>query len=369
MKGTTPAEVVILGIVADEVGFPKSDLIPKDSSNSEEPVWKGDRETLLTLGNGPDAKRTENRWTVGDAFEGTQIFGATGSGKTSGSGKAIATSLLKSQFGGLVLTAKTDELENWMDLAEATGRFDDLWVFSPENDFRFNFLQYELTRPGTGAGQTENLVSLFTSVFEVAERAKGQSGGGDAYWRHALKQLLRNVIDLAVLSENDVSLPKLYQIVTSAPRSRDELADEKWLNESLCFELIAKANEQAERLGRQQDFELVQTYWLREFPSLAEETRSVIVSTFTSLADCFLRGTLRKLFCTDLNIRPEDSFEGKIIILNLPIKEWNDLGQFAQSLFKFVWQRAVERRVPIEMGREEKTQKIRPVFLLSLIHI
>ena len=349
--------------MSDELSLPKSDLVPRKNSNSEGPIWKQDCETLLTFGNRADAKRSENRWTVGDAFEGTQIFGATGSGKTSGSGKAIATALLNAQFGGLVLTAKTDELENWMDLAEVTGRFDDLWVFSSDNEFRFNFLQYELTRPGTGAGQTENLVSLFTSIFEVAERSKGGQAGGDAYWRHALKQLLRNVIDLAILAGNDVSLPRLYQIVTSAPRSREELADEKWLNESLCFELIAEASKQAEKVNRNEDFELVQTYWLREFPGLAEETRSVIVSTFTSLVDCFLRGTLRKLFCTDLNIRPEDSFEGKIIILNLPIKEWNDLGQFAQALFKFVWQRAVERRVPIEMGHEEKGEKIRPVFL------
>ena len=81
------------------------------------------------------------------------------------------------------------------------------------------------------------------------------------------------------------------------------------------------------------------------------------------MADCFLRGMLRNLFCTDLNFGPEDSFKGKIIILNLPVKEFNELGQFAQVLFKFIWQRAVERRIPPGTSRDVAQESARPVFL------
>ena len=97
-----------------------------------------------------------------------------------------------------------------------------------------------------------------------------------------------------------------------------------------------------------------------EFPSLAIETRSVIVSTFTSMADCFLRGTLGRLFCTDVNFTPEDTFKGKIIIMNLPVKEHNELGQFAQVLFKFIWQRAVERRIPPVINRQDAERPSAP---------
>ena len=72
---------------------------------------------------------------------------------------------------------------------------------------------------------------------------------------------------------------------------------------------------------------------------------------------------LRTLFCTDLTFKPEDTFAGKIIVLNLPVKEYNELGQFAQVLFKFVWQRAVERRIPPRIGRKQAEATIRPVFL------
>ena len=39
-------------------------------------------------------------WRIRDACEGTMIFGGTGSGKTSGSGRTLATSFLAAGFGG-----------------------------------------------------------------------------------------------------------------------------------------------------------------------------------------------------------------------------------------------------------------------------
>ena len=251
----------------------------------------------------------------------------------------------------------------WQNYAEATGRETDLLIVDERAKYRFNFLSYELTRKGAGAGHTENLVNLFASVLEASERKGGQSGGNDAYWQRTLKQLLRNAIDLTVIATGDVDLPSLYRIITSAARSSAEAENQKWQAESVCHRLIRVAEVEAKKKTREADFELTRDYWLKEFPSLANETRSVIVSTFTSMADCFLRGMLRTLFCTDTNFTPEDTFKGKIIILNLPVKEYNELGQFAQVLFKYVWQRAVERRIPPNIDRKTAEATIRPVFL------
>ena len=213
-------------------------------------------------------------------------------------------------------------------------------------------------------GKPKNLVSLFCSVLEVAEK-KGGQGGGDPYWQRALKQLLRNAIDLAIIAADDVDLSTIYRIITSAPKSLEQVTDDKWKESSICMILLSAAEAKEKSEARKKDFELVKNYWLEEFASLANETRSSIVSIFTSMADCFLRGTLRELFCNGLNLKPEDTFDGKIIILNLPVKEWNELGQFAQVLFKFIWQRAVERRIPQGLSREERQEQIRPLFLCA----
>lgn len=325
--------------------------------------WPADYEDILQLRaeNGPVLP--ENFWCVKDAFEGVQVFGGTGSGKSSGSGQAIARAFLECNFGGLVLTAKTDEAETWRRYATEAGRASDLLIVEPGGPHRFNFLNYELNRKGSGSGHTESLVNLFCSVLEAAERRQGNGGGNDAYWQRTLKQLLRNAIDLGIMALGDVDLPSLYRIITSAPRSIEESRDDDWREESACFGLLALAAEKVTEPARCSDLQLTRDFWMREFPALAPETRSVIVSSFTSMADCFLRGFLRTMFCTDVTFSPEDSFDGRIIILNLPVKEYNELGQFSQVLFKFIWQRAVERRIPSGISRKDAEENIRPVFL------
>ena len=73
---------------------------------------------------------SSHAFTLEQSFEGVQVFGGTGSGKTSGSGKALARSLLHAGYGGLVLCAKPDEAKNWLAHAKATGRMGNVLHFS-----------------------------------------------------------------------------------------------------------------------------------------------------------------------------------------------------------------------------------------------
>lgn len=325
--------------------------------SSSQRDWPSNTAALLELGEGA---KQENFWTVNHAFQGTQVFGATGSGKSSGSGKALARAFLESNFGGLVLTAKTDEREEWVQLAREMGRTPDILIFGESGSYRFNFLRYDMSRKGNGGANTENLVNLFWSVMEAADR---KSRGGEAYWTRALKQLLRNAIDLLFIATGDVDLSGLYRVVTSAPNTIEEVSNDVWRKESACYRLIEIAGERAKEVDRVPDFQITRDYWLREFAQLATETKTSIVSMFTGMADCFLRGMLREMFCGDLNFTPEMTFDGKIIILDFPVKEYHELGIFSQILFKFIWQRAVERRIPPGISRAEAQERIRPLFL------
>lgn len=298
-----------------------------------------------------------NAWTIRDALAGTLVLGATGSGKSSGSGRAIARAFLEAGFGGLVLVAKPDERAQWERYCAEARRSDDLVVFAPETGLAFNFLDHELKHAGAGAGLTENLVQLFATVLEVAER--GSSGGGgreeEGYWRRACRQLIRNVIDLLVIAEGRVSVPELYRAVVSAPTSFEQLRSPEWQAGSFCFELLRKADERAKSPQQASDFRMVTDYLCLEFPGLSEKTRSVVVSTFTSLVDVLNRGLLRRLFCTDTTVAPELAAEGKILLIDLPVKGYAEVGQFAQVLWKHAFERTVERR--------EVTDDTRPVFL------
>jgi len=46
-----------------------------------------------------------------------------------------------------------------------------------------------------------------------------------------------------------------------------------------------------------------------------------------------------------LRVTPEDCLAGKILVIDLPVKEFAEVGQFAAIIWKYLFQRAVERRV------------------------
>ena len=286
-------------------------------------------------------------WTIRNAVTGTVIFGAIGSGKSSGSGWALARAMLEAGFGFLVLTAKPDERALWESYAAATGRSDDVIVFSPENKWRFNFLNYEMNRTGVGGGLTENVVNLFLEVMEISDRKRGGGGGGDSFWKDTLKQLLRSTVDLLSIAQGTVSLEEIHRVIQSAPQTLDDVRSKAWRDTSFCAQLIFKGGEKRKDLDpmRAGDFELTGRYFLNDFAALNQKTKSIIQTSFSAMADTFLRGTLRDLFCTTTNIVPEVTYQsGSILIIDLPIKQYNELGTFAQVLFKYIFQHTVERR-------------------------
>lgn len=305
-------------------------------------------------------------FTIGNAFEGVQIFGGIGSGKTSGSGATLAQAMLKAGFGGLVLCAKKDELKTWFNeeigkegYAQKTGREKSFLVFDGSGKWAFPFLQYEIERKGEGAGYTENLVRLFTTVYEAISRQQ-ISGGNNAYWTRAMQQLLRNAIDLAMIVKGTVSVEMIQQIVFSAPLSASERDSEQWRNSSLCFQLMLEGNTMELDKWAAHDFESVVAFWMKEYPNLANETRSGILSNLTTLMDIFLRRPFRQLFSeipenSKRIALPELTHNGVVIIMNLPVKEFGDAGRAAQVVYKYLWQQAAERR-----NVEENP---RPVFL------
>ena len=144
-----------------------------------------------------------DRWTVRDACEGTQVFGATGSGKTSGSGRAIAHAFLRNGYGGLVLTAKPDEADLWRSYCEECGREDDLIVMQPGGRWKTNILDYEFSRcdqGGRGRGLADNIASLFSTVLELGRPGKSQSNS-DPFWTDAVHDLVANAVELLGLAQ------------------------------------------------------------------------------------------------------------------------------------------------------------------------
>ena len=133
--------------------------------------------------------------------------------------------------------------------------------------------------------------------------------------------------------------------IIPAPRSTDEAYDRDWQARSECFTLAERA--QAKLPEDEDPGELAHTveYWFTKFPMIPERTRESIVTIFDGLIDPMRRRPLRDLLCSRTTITPEATFEGKkIIVVDLPIKQFNRVGFIAQAIWKRMWQRAVEAR-------------------------
>jgi type IV secretory pathway TraG/TraD family ATPase VirD4 len=301
---------------------------------------------------------------LADAQSGVCVFGATGSGKTSGPAKHLAYGYLAGSFGGLVLCAKKEERRQWVQWAKDTGREDDLVIIDKAGKHRFNFLEWEASRPEEGGGLTINIVALLDEIAGAIARSAGKgenSAGKDKFWDDALHHMNTNLVDLPILAGIRVSLPLMRSIVTSAPLSLKQVEDQKWQETSACAAILREADEATKKMGEEvrADYEECRNYWLQEFPVLSENTRSIIVLTFSMLVRPFITRPLRKLFSSDTNIRPEDAFAGKIIIVDLPVQEYRLAGRVANLAWKYCFQVAVLRRMqPTAPG-----QFLRPVFL------
>jgi hypothetical protein len=297
-------------------------------------------------------------YTVYDALTGVAIFGATGSGKTSGPGKHIAYAYLAHRFGGLVLCAKPGERRQWETWANETGRSDDLVIIEKDGQWRYNFLDAEASRAGVGGGMTINIVALLDEVAGALAR-EDESGGNNRFWDDALHHMNTNLVDLPLFASLPVSLSLLRSIVNSAPLSIEQLRSEEWQETSACAAILREAD-QATMLadpGTRADFEECKNYWLIEWPNLSEKTRSIISLSFSMLVRPFITRPLADLLSKDTTICPEDAFDGKIIIVDLPIQEFRLAGRVAHLVWKYCFQVAVLRRMPPSEGY------LRPVFL------
>lgn len=311
-----------------------------------------------------------HQWRIRNAVEGVQIFGGIGSGKTSGSGRMLALKYLKAGFGGLVLTAKPDEKDLWEEYARLCNRSSDLLIVEPGRNNHFNFLEYE-TAKSKSDNPTENIVEVLKTVIRSSEeKASGKSD--DPFWESALDMLIFNVIDLCKLAYGKISVQLMYDIVQSIPKPENVSAKKEDTSFYAAFDRASKiAKEQLKvwesmlstgelsRMVSASDYEeaamnalpevrlfrYLDQFFLETFGNLSEKTRSIIDFSFTGFLFRLLRDPVFTLFCKHpSSFTPEDCLQGKIIILNLPVKTYHKIGRDCQIMFKYIWQRAMEKR-------------------------
>lgn len=297
---------------------------------------------------------------VYEAFQGVHGCGGIGSGKTSGSGAMIAGAYLRANWGGVVTAAQFAEIGNWENLSAQHGRSRSLVLFD-ENE-GFNFLSYEMSRQGVeGVGTVSECLM---KVIEAARRATGagghQGGGEQQFWEDSTRMCLRYSVLPLYVANGTVSVSDIIRFVSSAPMRREDVTSQAWQAGSFMYEVMDRAARRPRvKVSRETMLGAIE-FWSERWVNTPEKTTGNIVMTVAAVLDRFQHGRLNKAFCGKTTIVPEMSLLGCVIVLAMPTLTWFEDGVIAQTLFKYMWQRAVlGRNALAPMYRE------RPVFLFS----
>jgi hypothetical protein len=243
-------------------------------------------EDAMVLPFGPDDVPDEQKdgWTVRDLSEGVGVFGGTGSGKTSGSGRTLLMEMLIQGYGGLVVTTKKEEASEMMKLAIAANRAADVSIIRHDGPLRLNFLQYEVERPGPGSEFTETLVEFFKNLLSVVGSQKAQADNQN-FWKNTGNQLLRNTVTCFLLAKKPLTLDNLCKFITAAPTSEEAAAEYKWPIIPVFGECLASARDNVATADDARVYKILEEYWLTAYPTLAPETRSCITIALTAMLD------------------------------------------------------------------------------------
>jgi len=302
-----------------------------------------------------------SRWDhhcIADSLAGIFCSGTTGGGKSSGPSETTGLAHLRAGFGGIFTSAKPDDLAMQLDWCRRAGRINDVIIFGPGHDQCFNFLDYEMTRPGAGAGLVDDIVKFLLNIAEIRSREAAKSGaGGDGnseYFATAKKEILSTIIEVLGMARQRVSVPNIHMMMTSAPDTLKEWNDPRWREKSFLWACLMEAKRLETDPGRLEDLNTAVEYW-KAYAKLNDRTRSNITSSVTGALHLLNRSLLRQLFSEGTNVTPADIAAGKILLFDMSVKQWGETGAMAQVVIKYAFQKDIERR--------DVHANPRPVFL------
>lgn len=316
------------------------------------------------------------RLTIRNLCEGCMITGGLGAGKTSGSFFFILKKMLMEGFGGLLLTVKPQEAEEYRRLCRQAGREKDLIEITPGGKHSFNWLEYESRTSDAGKPITDNILEVLKTCIKAgAQQDVGR--GDDGFWQQSLDMLIGYVIDLCLLAYGKVSLDTVYKIVQSLPKMPTTAAsspkndsdngtfenawqsavmnvDAKrhdWHNSMATvpgFTTLTKSEYETrlyEAVPEVRTLDFVFEFFYQTFKYLNPKTRAIVEFIFIGFLAKLLREPVYSLFSKPSTVTPDDCYDGKIILINLPVKKYYETGRNIQLIVKLVCQRAWERRV------------------------
>ena len=287
------------------------------------------------------------------------IIGASGSGKTTGSGSHLGDACIRHPKISLVIfSSKPEDREMWQQKFAKADRKRDLLVFGPDSPLRCNILD---VMQDHGADDRD-ITKALSAIGETIQHGES-SGREDAdFWKGQQDRTNYNAVVIVRLAMGKVSGPALQQFINGAAQSPDDLKTPAWQNgfHSRC---LRAAYQKAQTSIQKHDCTLALDFWLKEFPRMADRTRSSILVGVMGILHTFNVGIVRELISTTTNVTPEVLEHGKSLLIDMPISSDGAAGAFVLGAWKWLMQwcilkHCVTENSPVIVLWSDENQKI-----------
>ena len=273
-------------------------------------------------------------------LESVVVQGRSGSGKTSGPGRALQKSIFSQpDIGGCLLTSKPEERGDVEKLFKQLGQSHRLRIFAPDQPWRFNILNWEM-RAGADARELSNILM---TISETLDRNKGGGNQRDPFFAQAAERKAELAIIPLLLATHRVNARELQRFVTGAAMSQQELASEPW-KAGFHNQVLLAAGKASKTPLEQAAWEQAREFWGVENVFLDNRTRSSIDAQLQNTLHVFASGIVGDLLSNNTNITPAFMDEGGWIVVDASPSRWGSVGQFVNGAIKIATQRHILRR-------------------------
>ena len=282
--------------------------------------------------------------TIRDSADGVFIAGNKGSGKSSGSGATLQHALIAAKSGMLILPFKDgSEREQIEGIATVESRSDQLCVFGPGGNYRFNFTEYLSRHPDEAVRSPKHFAPLLEAIF--AATIPAGEGSRDPFWVGQVARIAEAAYIIVANCGETFTMTLLLEFVRNAPLSPEEVHRGYW-KETIFGRLLTAAIVNAAGTPQEKQVADAVTYWTKIFCREPDVTRGGALMGFENLAAVFSDPILKRLFeGEDSNLIPEHVVQNcGIVFVDLPIARYKTVGRVAQTIWRVLVQDAILRR-------------------------
>lgn len=257
------------------------------------------------------------------------VSGTIGSGKTSSAMYPFTKQLMEfnanhldRKIGMLILDVKGNYCHQVQKYAEEYHLEKDLITISLNSNVFYNPLHKPNLKPQVLANRLKSILLLFSE------------NNSESYWLDKAEEVLTEAIKLCRLYNNNyVTFSELHKLITDSNYYKEKIG--------VLRDLFVSA-----RLTHSQIYELNSSlnFFQKEFENLDSRTKGILISEITRITNAFVSDfDVMSTFCSPVEKLSFTGFQdvisnGKIVVLNMNISEYNALSRIIAAYLKLDFQ-------------------------------